>query len=125
MSFFVQAEDGIRDADVTGVQTCALPIFALGTRAGVSQPHFGPSSAASADRLAGPLRPSGGVAGNVCATGSIPGQLLSCRQLDLRGPDPRSHPPRSPAHDPSAGEGHLGLSAAEQLPKVPVPWSLF
>src|SRR3989442_1945921 len=24
--FFVQAEDGIRDADVTGVQTCALPI---------------------------------------------------------------------------------------------------
>src|SRR5690554_7008734 len=27
--FFFQAEDGIRDADVTGVQTCALPISAL------------------------------------------------------------------------------------------------
>src|SRR5690554_7792964 len=26
MSFFFPAEDGIRDADVTGVQTCALPI---------------------------------------------------------------------------------------------------
>src|SRR5690554_5170697 len=26
MFFFFQAEDGIRDADVTGVQTCALPI---------------------------------------------------------------------------------------------------
>src|SRR3989442_9779070 len=26
MPFFLQAEDGIRDADVTGVQTCALPI---------------------------------------------------------------------------------------------------
>src|SRR5690554_7119773 len=26
LSFFFQAEDGIRDADVTGVQTCALPI---------------------------------------------------------------------------------------------------
>src|SRR3989442_10398483 len=26
MCFFFQAEDGIRDADVTGVQTCALPI---------------------------------------------------------------------------------------------------
>src|SRR5437773_10015364 len=26
MSFFFQAEDGIRDRDVTGVQTCALPI---------------------------------------------------------------------------------------------------
>src|SRR5689334_23565179 len=25
--FFFQAEDGIRDGTVTGVQTCALPIF--------------------------------------------------------------------------------------------------
>ena len=29
VSFFFQAEDGIRDRDVTGVQTCALPIFAI------------------------------------------------------------------------------------------------
>src|SRR5699024_12134547 len=27
--FFFQAEDGIRDRNVTGVQTCALPIFPL------------------------------------------------------------------------------------------------
>src|SRR5205085_9218153 len=27
--FFFQAEDGIRDLTVTGVQTCALPIFLL------------------------------------------------------------------------------------------------
>src|SRR5699024_11937822 len=27
--FFFQAEDGIRDRNVTGVQTCALPICAL------------------------------------------------------------------------------------------------
>src|SRR5688500_20318950 len=27
--FFFQAEDGIRDYKVTGVQTCALPIWAL------------------------------------------------------------------------------------------------
>src|SRR2546422_6184467 len=26
-AFFFQAEDGIRDVAVTGVQTCALPIF--------------------------------------------------------------------------------------------------
>src|SRR5882762_11808712 len=37
--FFFQAEDGIRDSSVTGVQTCALPIWAakglwlLGVRA--------------------------------------------------------------------------------------------
>src|SRR5439155_2151990 len=27
--FFFQAEDGIRDGHVTGVQTCALPILAI------------------------------------------------------------------------------------------------
>src|SRR5437763_876261 len=27
--FFFQAEDGIRDTSVTGVQTCALPIFGM------------------------------------------------------------------------------------------------
>src|SRR5437879_11619852 len=32
--FFFQAEDGIRDTSVTGVQTCALPIYESGpTRA--------------------------------------------------------------------------------------------
>src|SRR3989442_2968469 len=58
--FFFQAEDGIRDADVTGVQTCALPIWnvrhpgrlrADAVRAGVGGP-FGPERAARAeDRL--------------------------------------------------------------------------
>src|SRR2546430_13620823 len=30
--FFFQAEDGIRDLTVTGVQTCALPICPVGPR---------------------------------------------------------------------------------------------
>src|SRR5206468_8167866 len=30
--FFFQAEDGIRDLIVTGVQTCALPIFRVAQR---------------------------------------------------------------------------------------------
>src|SRR5262250_2464975 len=33
--FFFQAEDGIRDTSVTGVQTCALPIFAEGVKRAV------------------------------------------------------------------------------------------
>src|SRR2546430_8851610 len=40
--FFFQAEDGIRDLTVTGVQTCALPISRLrarGDRAQASQLH--------------------------------------------------------------------------------------
>src|SRR3712207_2642024 len=35
ISFFFQAEDGIRDIGVTGVQTCALPILAAAGRTGV------------------------------------------------------------------------------------------
>src|SRR6266513_4136564 len=34
--FFFQAEDGIRDRNVTGVQTCALPISADGLDAAVA-----------------------------------------------------------------------------------------
>src|SRR5437667_5162226 len=30
VAFFFQAEDGIRDRDLTGVQTCALPIWVVG-----------------------------------------------------------------------------------------------
>src|SRR6266540_4764132 len=37
--FFFQAEDGIRDRDVTGVQTCALPI--LGRRSSVTSRESG------------------------------------------------------------------------------------
>src|SRR2546430_11772848 len=44
--FFFQAEDGIRDLTVTGVQTCALPIsFARSPRANAR--HGQPSSAVS------------------------------------------------------------------------------
>src|SRR5689334_23898820 len=32
--FFFQAEDGIRDGTVTGVQTCALPIYLFGQQPG-------------------------------------------------------------------------------------------
>src|SRR5207237_3589148 len=34
--FFFQAEDGIRDSSVTGVQTCALPISTLKAKAKAS-----------------------------------------------------------------------------------------
>src|SRR2546421_5305438 len=49
--FFFQAEDGIRDLIVTGVQTCALPIFDGDvTRSGVR------------DHVAGAADPAGGAA---------------------------------------------------------------
>src|SRR5690348_17781734 len=44
--FFFQAEDGIRDGRVTGVQTCALPISSSGAGAAAG-------AAAQADHAAG------------------------------------------------------------------------
>src|SRR5207245_4922094 len=38
--FFFQAEDGIRDATVTGVQTCALPIYAPGKPTVLCYAHY-------------------------------------------------------------------------------------
>src|SRR5690625_8032134 len=47
--FFIQAEDGIRDGHVTGVQTCALPI-SLATE--------GSGSSIRTESAEGPRRPS-------------------------------------------------------------------
>src|SRR3712207_8505023 len=55
--FFFQAEDGIRDIGVTGVQTCALPIFIA-----TGLPSAGPN---------GPNRPVTGQAGLSFDIGSI------------------------------------------------------
>src|SRR2546429_5997694 len=38
--FFFQAEDGIRDVAVTGVQTCALPIFGVADVSGARNPDY-------------------------------------------------------------------------------------
>src|SRR4051794_41461804 len=49
--FFFQAEDGIRDGRVTGVQTCALPIFRQVLQHQVRQGHVaaeGPDEEAEA-----------------------------------------------------------------------------
>src|SRR2546422_7091980 len=43
--FFFQAEDGIRDVAVTGVQTCALPISANSSQRGASRRWNSASSA--------------------------------------------------------------------------------
>src|SRR5215475_15724235 len=46
-SFFFQAEDGIRDFHVTGVQTCALPIFQQQVVAGIELVRLGQAEIAA------------------------------------------------------------------------------
>src|SRR5256885_8056725 len=54
--FFFQAEDGIRDYKVTGVQTCALPIFSRPSDSGVTSSSSTPltSPARTAPWIAAP-----------------------------------------------------------------------
>src|SRR2546426_7231789 len=54
--FFFQAEDGIRDYKVTGVQTCALPIYTLSAavelvRTGGAHARAGPRQAVLAESV--------------------------------------------------------------------------
>src|SRR5256885_4431288 len=51
-TFFFQAEDGIRDYKVTGVQTCALPISRSASR---RRPATRPGRASSGTRARAPL----------------------------------------------------------------------
>src|SRR5947209_17754116 len=60
MLFFFQAEDGIRDIGVTGVQTCALPIL---RRRSVMKRNFSTGADASLDISRKPMTPLAPVTG--------------------------------------------------------------
>src|SRR3712207_9540285 len=62
MFFFFQAEDGIRDIGVTGVQTCALPIWALWWTPSSSRSTSAPRRTASC-RASAPLPRAAGWGG--------------------------------------------------------------
>src|SRR5439155_16487280 len=55
---FFQAEDGIRDGHVTGVQTCALPIFQLSVLRPVQRPRQTHARIAGGDCSPVSLQPS-------------------------------------------------------------------
>src|SRR2546428_11584613 len=74
--FFFQAEDGIRDLIVTGVQTCALPIFIHPNAGGIdvgNESHF---AAVPADRDAQPVQEFGSWTADLHRMGKW---LQSCR----------------------------------------------
>src|SRR5207248_5924715 len=89
--FFFQAEDGIRDRTVTGVQTCALPISSRRTARSVRRasstsrteraPRLKANSDASALRLAAPRsEPSKRSTRSAAAFRSLEIGRASCRE---------------------------------------------
>src|SRR5437868_15532542 len=86
--FFFQAEDGIRDRNVTGVQTCALPILPLSV-AWPALVELYPALAEQAARFASPpVCNSATLCGNI-ANGSpigdsMPALIALGAELELR-----------------------------------------
>src|SRR5207245_8531205 len=76
--FFFQAEDGIRDATVTGVQTCALPIS--------SSPR---GAAARGEDAQGPVY-AGGFSGSIAADEKARAAGIVDRHVAGRGGGARS-----------------------------------
>src|SRR2546423_6134691 len=72
--FFFQAEDGIRDKLVTGVQTCALPIS--GNRRAVSRQLAADRRRPAAGRARGGGTPAGA---GPCVDGGIVRDVLAAR----------------------------------------------
>src|SRR5215813_133494 len=93
--FFFQAEDGIRDADVTGVQTCALPIL---------------TAACSLDRAHGEARRDRGQDGRGRREAA---GWEKTRRDQGRGPRPRGGPAHPLREFPGRGEDRVrGQDAA-------------
>src|SRR5205807_5621308 len=75
--FFFQAEDGIRDYKVTGVQTCALPIFSRPRSRSRSRPSFTSSRSSR-------CVPCGSIIAMCCQPDCLPRQIgrASCRERE-------------------------------------------
>src|SRR3712207_8518751 len=80
--FFFQAEDGIRDIGVTGVQTCALPISDMPNRAA---PDREPPNSVLIDQRAVrvPLQPAL-LAGQRLLDAHLPGAVAGARSEERR-----------------------------------------
>src|SRR2546422_65053 len=95
--FFLQAEDGIRDVAVTGVQTCALPISG-GTRGGRDPRTAAPARAPRSPRgrvSPSPLPERGGAS-------------------ERASPEATPSPPPDPAH--AADRAHRARGGAAARP---------
>src|SRR6266498_4412894 len=144
LCFFFQAEDGIRDADVTGVQTCALPISADRARRGGGGPlgHQVPRRPQRRGRRAGAVRRRRAAPARL-GDDDRPGRLArpvrllagAARAQDARPADaapqrqrrrPRRAARRAPEGDPGAlagparppqpRGGHAGAGRLRRLP---------
>src|SRR3989441_1141307 len=106
--FFFQAEDGIRDKLVTGVQTCALPISP------VPQPIGGGRHRSAVPDGLGPDRPHPPCAAG--RPGRVRGAVSPPRGSGVRAL-PASHERPGAGRGAVAGRVRAGLAAPRELPR--------
>src|SRR2546425_4454372 len=115
--FFFQAEDGIRDKLVTGVQTCALPIYVRPERVS-AQVHVAPGAAKVPPALVRSRdhRSQRGIGPE--------GERQRARRRRIRAPDlderrsakPAAHRPEQLMARPGApGEAHAGAQPSKDV----------
>src|SRR2546430_11571054 len=105
--FFFQAEDGIRDLTVTGVQTCALPIY------GLDPPHGGHdpgkhSRLSNTSNVLGPReRRSNAIQRGACSSGApgMPGKARTAPSPSHTGAWTPYNPSTSPSVMSPAARG--------------------
>src|SRR3989449_11695805 len=102
MFFFFQAEDGIRDVAVTGVQTCALPIFYAGTKGDAVYKSYDGGQRWVSQRTG---------LDDVTVTSVVNQIVFDPRDIDTRPPQARqdaplpvdTRPPQASSHPPPPG----------------------
>src|SRR5207245_5051508 len=87
--FFFQAEDGIRGATVTGVQTCALPIYLSSGRSAGPKANAPFSAVLLNDRSGSHSRKSKGSTGKAPAGSRSGGTLVSLPTTSSRSEERR------------------------------------
>src|SRR5690625_4192574 len=110
--FFFQAEDGIRDGHVTGVQTCALPILSPVSSAATPRVSAAPSQAGgTGSRLTcrGVLRPRAPAAPGAFLRRRCP---RCARTADRARPTVGAGPARDPAARRVAGRRLVGATSS-------------
>src|SRR5690349_22854737 len=110
-SFFFQAEDGIRDLYVTGVQTCALPILSMADR---DPPGWPEPDASSIVTMSARSRRATSF---ISATG-VPrprAAMESALRTEGRIPPPRD---RAESADPGSGDNARGSAYSTTYPRT-------
>src|SRR5438876_128653 len=118
--FFFQAEDGIRDGRVTGVQTCALPIYPVKTGETLAEVETDKAVMDLVARADGVLRQVAAAEGQTVAVGSVVAVIVS--PGEAVGAVPAAAAPATPSGSGKRETGNVAtVTAPAPVAVTPLP----